>query len=297
MNKILLLAACTVLSTNVYAQQHRSPVKSLGKPASDKQISGSGFYIKVGAGYAMPHAGQTTNTYGYPYNGNATYQGGSSFSSFEVKNASFAAGVQANIGMGYNINKNIGVELGLLAGLANKKYKSDNTFPNASSQIHQNITIYAKTPLFLTPSAVLQSGGKKLNIYSRAGIAIPLNLKIVQEFNEESTLNGTTQTDIYNVDFEQRMKFNIGFTGAVGGSLKVSKYTHIWLEGALFSMSAFVKDQTITKYVKNGVNYLSYISAANRKSAYSKSTSGSNDPTYSYPFSSFGINAGVTMDL
>lgn len=295
MKRIFPFAIACLMSLPVLAQYNKKIIKP--PVQKDKPVVTSGFYVKLGGGYAFTQAGQTTDKYGYPYSGYATYVSGSNFSSFEMKKVSFAAGVQGLFGLGYTINKNVGVEIDGMVGIANEKYKTRNKFPTTSEQVDQSITTYAKNPFFIVPSLVLQTSNKKFNIYSRAGIALPIAMKLIEEHTDRVTLNTGIETNVYDYTIEHSFKFSIGFSGATGASYKIGKYTHVWMEAVLFSISAFAKDETLTSYKKDGVSLLNQVQPANRTTKYSYTSGSGVDPSYSYPFTSIGINAGLKLDL
>lgn len=294
MKRIFLFAIVCIMSLPVLAQLNRKTVKP--PVIKEKPAPASGFYVKLGLGYAFPHAGQTMDVYGNPYSGNATYVAPTGLNSFKIKTVSFAAGVQGLAGIGYMVTKNIGVEINGIIGIANKKYQTVNQGPTPPAEVTQTVTVYAKNPFFAVPSLVLQTSNKKLNIYSRAGIAIPTSLKIMQEYDERREMHAGG-VELHKYVLEETLKFNIGFAGATGVKYKVTKYLQISLEAALLSMSTYVKEETLVSYTYNGSNVLNQISPAQRKIKYSNKSGNGAYPAYSYPFSSIGINAGVSLDL
>src|ERR1017187_6335722 len=85
------------------------------------------FYFRAGDGYAFPQAGGTKSEIGF-YNGsviNTSYPGIGSSSyniAFTVKEASFSAGYQSYIGLGYMLNPHIGLQLDANIGISNRKF-------------------------------------------------------------------------------------------------------------------------------------------------------------------------------
>ena len=298
MKRIFMIVIGSVMCLPSFAQYAKKQTLQQKKEA-EKQVSNSGVYVRAGIGYAFANAGQTLTTYNEPFSGNGHSTNGNSFSSYDMKKVSFTAGMQAHIAAGYMFNKNLGAELGANIGMSTNKYSSVVTFPSADQtrSIEQDIKQYVTTPVFLLPSLVLQAGIKKLNVYSKGSIVLPLSVKPVTELFQKSTLNGTSEVNTIAVTTEMKTKFHPGFGGALGLSYKTSSHISIWVEGNLVSYSAYAKEEVLTRYEQDGVNYLSRISAANRTTTYNTKSGGNADPTYSLPMSNMGINAGVKLDL
>ena len=73
------------------------------------------FYLRAGLGYAFPQAGQTLDASGTPYSGSATYS--TYVTNYSgMKSASFSAGFQGGLGLGYMFSEHVGVQLDAEAG-------------------------------------------------------------------------------------------------------------------------------------------------------------------------------------
>jgi opacity protein-like surface antigen len=262
------------------------------------------FYIKGGVGYAFPQAGQTVDGSGTPYSAEANIiqTTAKEHSDFKLKKVSFSAGGNAVIGAGFMFTKNLGVELNAEIGLMSKKYttKLSETFNNpefANIEIKQ----YAKMPIMLSPSLILQTAGDKMNLYTRWGLALPLSTKIIGEETDVYDNGGGTETDKYGS--EMTSKFNVGFSGAAGLKYKLSKKLSVWGEFNLLSLSVYVQKQQLKKFEVDGVDKLYLVNPKDQVINF-KSEENTDDPansntqlTYSLPFSHVGINAGITFSL
>src|SRR6187402_699360 len=86
-------------------------------------IWAQGFYLKLGAGYALPTTGQTMNTgNNMPLNGNILYNAAGTIQSYDIGIASMLAGIQGTVGAGFLFDEHVGVELNTLIGISTKKY-------------------------------------------------------------------------------------------------------------------------------------------------------------------------------
>ncbi|HRO42539.1 MAG TPA: hypothetical protein PL009_06875, partial [Flavipsychrobacter sp.] len=151
------------------------------------------FYLRIGGTYAFSHAGQTAVGGAYingSYSSDASYSGGqtSTFSeTYDLKKASFGNGITAVVACGAMLHKHIGVELAVSIGITAKKYtysyvdNETGSSPTYTYKFTQQTTMYQRTPILLMPSVVLQSGGEKLNVYSRMGLALPVAGKFIME--------------------------------------------------------------------------------------------------------------------
>ena len=259
-----------------------------------------GFYFRTGLGYAFPQAGQTMDGSGTPYSGSQTYHSNQT-QTYSIKGISFSAGFQGVVGLGYKFNDHIGVQLDAGVGISNKKYTLNiNNVSLGGVQSDVSIIQQAKNPVIVMPSLILQSGGDKVNIYSRIGIALPLNSKItLDEVVSNAPNTGTLTVDDFT--FQIKNSFSVGFTGAAGVQYKISDKISIWGELSLLSLSLYIKEADLRTVTENGQNVpLSYVSGPHVVQ-YSKNividSTGANQPTYSQPFSNIGINVGINLTL
>jgi len=283
MKKYLIVVLCMLLATYANAQQ---------------------FFIKGGLGYDFPQAGQSFSGYG-PYNGSITTNNNNSTTYDYKNNSSFAAGLQGNIGLGYMFTEHVGLEMDLIAGLASKKYNNAQYVDTGSGSSYTS-SINANTPILLAPQLVLETGGTKFNFYARGGLVLPLYAHFKEVDNQVSTQAGSgTFYDTYTSDV--KTGFSLGFTGAMGIQYYLNENVCFWGEVNLLSMSLPVIESDLTDFTENGVSYYSQISSSQPTvTKYSKSFSSINGtnqnvnnnnqlilPSYSIPFSSVGIHAGI----
>ncbi len=203
------------------------------------------FYINAGLGYAMPQAGQTFDGTGQGYNGSQTYTTYTQI--YNVKPVSFTTGVHGILGIGYMFSDHVGVQLDGDAGLSMKKY----TFAIDNVQVsgvasNVEIETRAKGPFIVIPSLVLQTGGDKLNLYTRVGPALPLSTKITQD-QVLSNLPGTGAVEVDDFTFNIKNSFSLGLSAAAGIQYKLSDKMSLWGEISMLSMSVISKKQTLLR--------------------------------------------------
>jgi hypothetical protein len=256
-----------------------------------------GFFIRTGLGYAIPHAGQTIDGSGTPYNGslnNSTY-----LQNYNVKPASFSAGLQGMAGIGYMFSENAGMQLDASVGLLTTKYTFSidnitiNSIPSKVSVVQQSFK-----PIIFTPSLVLQTGGKKIDLYTRVGVALPLNTRIVQDIIVTNA-PGTGATTERDFTMQLKSSFSLGFAAAAGIHYKLNRVMSIWGEFSFLSLSVYIKESELIGFSENGQQYsLSAISGP-QTITYSKTaavdTNETTLPTYSQPFSNVGFNLGISF--
>ncbi len=278
MRKTLVFSAClSLLTCTLHAQS---------------------FTLKLGVGYNVPSGGGTMNEDGLPYSGSAVYDPTYGFTSFDIKKASFSSGGELSLGGCLLFNENFGVTLDAHFVLLPVKYTSDSKYLNSSNDnVNQNTTTYAQNPLWLTPAAYLQHNWKKISVYARAGVALPIGIKIIKESRVQYTTASTNVTDYITAKEEIKTKFGVGMAGAMGVKLKLAPYTHLWIEGNFLSMSLYPAESEYVQYDVNGTNYVNSLPRQLRNTSYSLNGGEPVLPARPIPFGNAGISAGISMDF
>ncbi len=279
MKKLSLMLLCTLFSAATFAQ---------------------GFYFRSGLGYAVPLAGQTLDGTGSPYNGSFN----SASKGYSIKGISFSAGVQAYAGFGYMVNKHVGAQAELNACLVPRKYTANINNYNYGSGVEGNIRIQqqAVLPVFFDPSIVVQSGGDKLNIYSRFGPAFPLNTDVTFEQVQVKKLANVSGagTSTEEFTFNVSSNFSVGIAAAAGVEYKFGKAFSIWGEFSMLSLSVYTKQSELTSLIVNGTSYqvpVSSIPPVNYTKNGVIDSNGTTQMSYSQPFSNFGFNVGIRIAM
>jgi len=258
-----------------------------------------GFYLRLGVGYAFPEAGQTIDGTGQPYNGSSNNS--ATTETYNLKAASFSAGFQGTVALGYMLSKHAGIQLDANLGLAGKKYTFDDenvTVGGTPSNV--SVIQQAKSPFIVMPALVLQTGGEPWNLYCRMGLAVPISTKITED-QVISNAPGTGALEIDDYTFQIKNSFSLGFTAAAGVQYKLNDKVSIWGEISLLSMSVYIKESDLTNVTSNGQNIpLSQVSGPQMVKYSRNASTDSNmtvQPAYSQPFSNVGINIGICFKL
>lgn len=309
MKKLLIPALLMCIANPMFAQKAKmknSEIKT---------------YFRAGLGYALSTNGNTrapinmsSNRQLLPSNGslNINTVSATTYSeSFDLKKSSYSAGIHGTVAFGAMITKHVGVELAAGVGFSTQKIKTSVSQSDSgrNNMVSLNATQQAKLPVMITPSIVLQTGGK-INIYSRGGIVLPLVSRIVQEGSFEHdrmnpSSNSYVRMSTVNWTEEYKMRLTPGFSGALGVKYSISPNIQLWGELGILSMSLYYKSSELTGYEEQDVNRgrtsLGEIPPSRRISQYEfKGTTTFNSNTYpteEVSFSNFNINVGINIDL
>ena len=270
--------------------------------------TGQDFYVRGGLGYATYMAGQTMDGTATPYGGSMNNSSTTStdYVSYSLKKASYAAGVHLFLAGGYMFTPNIGFDLALDINAKPAKYTySDNNIsvPIGNSSITENLTItqHAKTPVLAIPALVMQTNGKKMNLYSRIGLALPLGTKIIQDqlFNNPP---GAGAPEPIDYTYEIQNTFTIGLSAALGIQYPLSDRVCLWGEMNFLSMSLFTKQATLTNVTDSGYNVLNQVPDSQKVVHFSKNFTAQqgdyyHQPAFAQPFSNIGFTFGVKVNI
>lgn len=269
------------------------------------------FYFRGGLGYAISHGGVGQSTVSgntanvYPLHGNFSFTQvpGTTSKSFDLKRVSYTSGLHGIFAFGAMFSQNVGVDLAASVGLYTRTNKSSIFIESPGLKQTRNADQYANMPVFITPSLVIQTGGK-IKAYARGGIVFPIKADMTQEvayeeqrFNEQSNQWERTTAN-WTEDFSMRL--NPGVSGSIGFRHVLAKNMTVWAELYLVAITLYFKESELTSYDEDGVSRLNQIPPSNRITKYEfKSNSPSTNvvPTYQVPYGNFGFHAGVMVDL
>lgn len=256
------------------------------------------FYVRAGAGYAFPHAAQIAGT----SSGNGTsmaFMNGSistgvGGTDFTIKKISFASGPVARIAAGYMFSKNIGVDIEGNFSFFPNKHTLTTTL--AGSGYSTTYIQKAIPPIMLTPALLLQTGGEKLNAYTRFGVTLPLSAKVEDEINTVFSDSARSSNGTKSI---QRPRLSLGFSAAAGVKYPLATRLSIWTEISLLSMSLYARESELTELTRNGVNNIDLIPKDKRiyKYKFSGNTATNAYYTYSMPFSNIAACVGISYDF
>ncbi len=259
-------------------------------------------YIRGGLGYSLPAQGETQAGSEF-INGSSktiaayyvlTSTGSSSTTATQFKQASYSAGVQGYFGIGYKLNGNIAVELDENSGIANRIFSFDNY---SVSQNNGHGTIYdvlssrkAANFTVLVPSVVFKTNFAKLGIYGRFGVAVPVYARVTYTATatEDGTLYGS-------VCYEQKNKFNVGTSSAIGASYLIGRNLNLWCEVSALTLSLQIKEADLNSYTlpHGHVPADKIVYSTSCDLTYQYTTEGAL-PAYEQPFSNVAMAMGVS---
>jgi hypothetical protein len=266
--------------------------------------SAQGLYFRAGLGYAMPQAGQTItgSAYELPYRGSLSNE-----ITYDLKGASFSAGLKGYLGLGYMISKNVGIQLDAHLGLSNStlSFTANNVNLNYSNgtSILSNMTVEQRAvfPVNLVPSMVVTTACSQWDVYCRMGVALPVHSRIEKE-RTISNAPGTGVLTQTRETWEVRSSFSSGLAAAAGFQYNISPSLSIWGEVSVLSMSLYIKEAQLTDFSYNGQSIPLGQLSGTMTYNYNKNTTFdtanlSTQPAYSQPFSNVGFNVGIRTTL
>jgi hypothetical protein len=295
-NRLLKKAAIAILmlpvaATNVHAQ-------SMAKRTAKKDKKEIETYFKAGIGYAFNHGG----TVGYAGSSDIT----NAKFMVERKPTSFSAGAYVNLYGGVMISKHVGAELGLNMGVANKKYTyTEQVYATATNSAPNNFTSTYTTRgyglILVSPAFILQSGGEKLNLYTRLGVSVPImnNLEI-------SSTHYPISNSRLNVVELFTMRTSVGFNGAAGVSIPAGKFMDVWCEVNMLSLTAYFKESEVTSFRVDGQEAVQSLTENDRRTIYVFSESSALPRSASQPdisiteamsYNNVGLAVGITIRM
>lgn len=265
-----------------------------------------GFYLRLGMGYAAPAASQTTYETPLPFNGftsafSGTRNNTSTTEAYNVKKASFSAGLQGTLAIGYMFSDHVGIQLDAIIGLSPQKFTFTDNNVNLNGVQSTIVTEQsARSLALLTPSLVLHTGTQKpLDLYARLGLVLPLNTQVTQDISITNLPGaGMIVTDDFNWNIKN--SFSLGFAAAAGVNYRINDRMSVFGEISMLSMSAFAKEQKLNAITENGQS-VSTTAFSPQTIQFSKSavrdSNFTSQPTYAQPFSNVAFSVGVHYNL
>lgn len=295
-NRLLKKAAITILLSSVAITNTHA--QSMTRRTTKKEKKEIAAYFKAGLGYAFNHGG----TIGYAGSSDITN------AQFVVtrKPTSFSAGAYANLYGGVMIGKHVGAELGLNMAVANKKYSyTEQVYATATNSVPNNFQSTYTTRgyglVLVSPALIMQTGGEKMNLYTRLGVSVPVmnNLEI-------SSTHYPISNSRLNVVELFTMRTAVGFNGAAGVSIPAGKFMDIWCEVNMLSLTTYLKESEITSFRVNGQEGVQSLTENDRRTLYVFSDSSPLPRSASQPevsiteamnYNNVGLAIGLTIRM
>lgn len=259
-----------------------------------------GIYIKAGGGYGLPIA---TSQIGTKYLHAEDYSNSASINNYSenVVSASYGAGANFNLGLGYELNKNLLFEMNVQY-IAGQKFKTSDIHTYNSdgySYVDRDVFTSHSGGFYFNPSIVFSAGFGKGAPYGRFGI-IAASPKITKDESYYSDSDGTITRDITWV---YSKGLALGYQTAVGMNWKLAgDRLNLYTEAGFISLTYYAREGNMTKSLYDGNNNLDQLTLWQKQTLYRKKF----DPGIPYnpdiaqtapreasPFSSLSVQAGI----
>ncbi len=257
-------------------------------------------YFKVGAGFHFPVMQQEM-----PYSNLRQKEGTFSYEE-SVAKYSLHRGVAPTVSFGHMFNEHIGFELGVnyLIATENKAWQGVRV---GGEVIFNELVSKASNVNFYPALRLAAPLGKYISVYTRVGLVVPIVSKIKDKFTSEG-YDSLGEFHRVNITSETKNRFTIGFAGAAGLHIKLSKHTAFFAEINAQMLNVWAKSAERTYYAIDGKDQLAGLRIFEREMIYKKKldtvhNTGAvpNKPseglTYQSPFHSAGLNVGLSFSL
>ena len=209
---------------------------------------------------------------------------------------SYGEGFNTTLKLGYMFNDNMGIEMGVsyLFGAAQTKDEHDKYFEEAQSD-----------GMRLMPQLVYRLDN---GFYGRFGMIIPVMGKTVITTTDDNFMGAGMKLE---QEIETHGSFSIGFAGAIGYNYALSDNMNLFGEIEYIGLSIKSGSAEITKYAINGDDKVGDMKTGQKEYTFLDEVDDSSDNTFSNPnydpnqatvglrqkapFSSIGLNIGITM--
>lgn len=265
--------------------------------------SAQSYYFRAGGGYAMPFMTQTVGGDGGPISGGITLpsSGNGNNVTYNIDKVSLNTGAIVTAAAGCMFGDHVGIEISYSQTVAAKKHSlivSNYTDKN-SIPYDLTITTQARNPVVLSPSLVLQSGGKRLNAYARFGLTVPVSLPYEQS-RHYTNLPGYGKVSTTVATYQYNSSFSLGMAAAGGLSYKIGA-TRLWAEANMLSQPFNTEQAKLTSFMRDGIEYISQIAGSTTITYSNNFTSAASSTTENVsrtvPFSNIGICLGVSFSV
>jgi len=212
---------------------------------------------------------------------------------------SYGQGFNTTLKLGFMFNDNMGVEMGVSYIFGASQTKDD----------HQDYLETAKSNgLRLMPQLVYRLDN---GFYGRFGVIIPVMGKTVITAKDDKLQVAPGVFMVKETEMETHGSFSIGFAGAIGYNFALNDNMNLYGELEYIGLSIKSGSAEFTKYEVGGKDQLPNMTTGQKEYTFLDEVDHSSDNTFSNPkydpkqatvmlrqkapFSSFGLNVGITM--
>jgi len=259
-----------------------------------------GAYINVNVGYGLAFS---TSTSWDCYN----YTGTDNSSTYEQVYLSLGKGFNFGGTFGYMFNEHVGAELGVSYLIGGKTVCEESDNDEWGSDLYK--TTFSAKMLRFIPAIVVAAGTEGVNPYAKFGIVIGTG-SVTHEGDYTSTYNdmGLKTTHNYLNVWKYKGGVAMGIQGAVGALFELSDKLSFFAELNTINMSYAPTKGERTEAKDDGVDQLPDMTTRQKEIEFVKEYTYNHDSEppdsepdqelkQKMPFGSFGINAGLIINL
>ena len=258
-----------------------------------------GFYMSANLGYNKG-TGNVNATVGNVFELLNSTRTGYYDSTVEYVKTNLGQGLNTQLNVGYMLNKNMGLELGMNYLFGGKT----NTTLTSYTTEYTNSEISAKM-IQIKPTIVFKAGFDKINPYAKVGMIMGSGKITISDNSKQivSSGEGGTKDLIINRTLTLKEGIPIGFHGSLGTLYKINDKISLFGEINLTSLTYTPEKGSYTQYDENGVSKLPAMSVHDKEKvfgnsfAYTNVSSPANEPEkivkMPFSFSSVGLNIGL----
>lgn len=258
------------------------------------------YFVKAAVGYNMPLSdAQHLQLSGFPYSGSSISVRNDYI--FNMNRASLNAGNNLLLSAGWWCSHYVGVAADASVGFANHRYTASNELGIYPEGSRTAVTQYARTPVILTPSLAIRTGGQDFTGYILVGVALPVSRRIYTA--SETRRNDTL---LFADKMQLKTSFSLGLSGTAGAKYRLDDHFSICAELHVLALSVYAKRAELTASTAYGQDVMYSRTEYERVTEYRKDfdpqyTYDENSPRprprYSIPFSSLGVQLGVWYEF
>ena len=250
--------------------------------------------MRIGAGYNFSSASQHFLS---------DIESSSNNYSYKKVDASLGRGLEIRGGIDHLFKPWIGISVDANYRKSLPTIKGTFLYSSAADNYYKEENKWTSQLIEISPSLLLKIPGKKINPYSRFGFVVPIysKIKVTGEYIRITFIDMTTGEN----EKIFRLKNTLGYTASVGIAPELNKRITFFAEVGLLSQSIQVKRSTLTSDKVNGVEKIDTYNTATKETIYVKKTNNQGynpdqprkELGFSLPYSSIGLNAGLSIKL
>ncbi|MBS1565773.1 MAG: hypothetical protein JST39_15400 [Bacteroidetes bacterium] len=253
--------------------------------------------LRIGGGYGFSTASQILLN-GYNYYSSSTNWSSNTW----TVNSSLGRAVQANADITWWLHRYLGVTVG--AGWQSTPSAIKGTSNSIGIDFGSSTTEKWESKAMMAMAGIaLKIPDTKLQPYMRMGLLLPVYSRLVNSAEvTSSSMIGVSHGSSERIF---RLRNTAGYSAAIGISPSAGKHLRLFAEISLQSLAPLAKHSELTRSVVNDVDQMPMMTTNIKEIDYVKKMDNntydpnkpSQEPTFSLPYSSIGLRAGVSFKL